>query len=305
MTDKELDYSKIILELQKINNLDKEKKLIQLDKLIEEIKNTDIIIDDSIYEYIQETKEVIEYKLNYKNELNILESKRETYDNIMRHIHIIKENISNNSTINKQKDKLLYKLSEVEKTIHEEHLKITGTIRLQEQNAAIRYPYPDLNLMQTQMYNQLIGYRIENTLTPQLAEQMGYNRKPNIYVHKKKDIELDYVGEKLITTNPDRQGRLNTKEMFFVECKTTINRRDIIKFKKKIDIVLDKETQASRIFEYRLKHICWIIACYGWSERTINYAKENDIIPITPEIFEEYLKRHKLLDNRIPICPPK
>jgi chorismate mutase len=88
MTDKELDYSKIILELQKINNLDKEKKLIQLDKLIEEIKNTDIIIDDSIYEYIQETKEVIEYKLNYKNELNILESKRETYVSLYYHMFL-------------------------------------------------------------------------------------------------------------------------------------------------------------------------------------------------------------------------
>jgi hypothetical protein len=154
-----------------------------------------------------------------------------------------------------------------------------------------------------QVTRELIGRRLEKEIVPDLGKQLGYAECPNILPDNGKEIEVDYLGERDITTSPFGTGRLRRKEILIAECKTTISKRDILNFSKKVAIIKSKYTISASAFKYKLQFKVWIFSCYGWTEELKELAMKNNIEPFDKDAMAEILRRHKLLDRRIPICP--
>lgn len=161
----------------------------------------------------------------------------------------------------------------------------------------------DLSRVTGQVTRELIGRRLEKEIVPDLAKQLGYTMHPNILPDNGKEIEVDYLGEKNITTSPFGTGRLKKKEILIAECKTTISKNDIFDFSKKVSTIKNKYKISASAFKYKLEFEVWIFSCYGWTEELKELAMKNNIRPFDEDAIVETLRRHKLLDRRIPICP--
>lgn len=161
----------------------------------------------------------------------------------------------------------------------------------------------EMFLTAEQLNHQLIGRRLEKEIAPRLLKQMGYGLGPTVYLHNGREIEIDSLGEKIETSAPDGQGKIQTKSILIVECKTTISEADIRDFSKKVEAIKEKYEQAARIFEHQIQIGAWIMACYGWTDPLKKMAEEKGIKPFDKDDLEETLLRFKLHDRRFPICP--
>ena len=172
-----------------------------------------------------------------------------------------------------------------------------------ERRRQARLLMQNLDTASNQVTRQLIGWRLEKQIVPDLAKQLGYTLRPNILPSNGKEIEVDFLGEKDATTSPFGTGRLKKKEILIAECKTTISKNDIVDFSKKIHIIKSKYKISASAFKYEAKYEVWIFSCYGWTEELKDLAMKNGITPFDEDAIVEILRRHRLLDRRIPICP--
>lgn len=154
-----------------------------------------------------------------------------------------------------------------------------------------------------QLTRGLIGRRLEKEIAPDLAKQMGYNPSPNILPDNGGEIEVDFLGEKNVTTSPFGMGRLQRKSVLVIESKTTITKSDIKKFSRKLTLIKRKYQMHAGNFRYDLKIDAWIFSCYGWTEELRELAIENGIKPFGKDEITQALRSNNLLDRRIPICP--
>ena len=160
-----------------------------------------------------------------------------------------------------------------------------------------------LSRITDQLTRELIGRRLEKEIVPELGKQLGYSPGPNILPDNGGELEVDFLGEKNTTTSPLGTGRLKKKEVLIVESKTTISKSEITKFSKKSDIIKSKYEKNAANFRYELVLKAWMFACYGWTEELKEIAMKNDIEPFGENEIKEMLKKNRLLDRRIPICP--
>lgn len=154
------------------------------------------------------------------------------------------------------------------------------------------------------LISQLISRRLEYELLPNLMKNMGYERLPTTFKIEDKIVEIDghYESNKY---NGAANERLIEKNVIIVECKTTINSRDIDQFHHKIEALRAKYDNDKINWGYdKLNFECWIVGCYGWIQELIEKAEAKGIKVFTPDRFEEMLKKNKVLDRRIPTCPP-
>jgi len=154
-----------------------------------------------------------------------------------------------------------------------------------------------------QLTNQLVGRRLEKEITPSLLKQMGYDLGPTIYTHNDTEIEIDALGEKIETSAPEGQGKILEKEILIVECKRSVTKKDVIDFFKKVKVIAEKYEQIAQILKHQLRVESWIIACYGWTDELKKLSREKGITPIDKDYLENLLRRHRLLDRRLPVCP--
>jgi hypothetical protein len=157
--------------------------------------------------------------------------------------------------------------------------------------------------MTKQLIYELIGRRLEKEIIPDLAMKIGYAIRPNIFSHNNSEIEVDFVGEKDLTTSSFGNGKLKKKEVLLVECKTTISESDINDFARKVAIIKGKYEISADAFQYDLKLDAWMVSCYGWTDELKDMAIKNGIKPFGKDELEDILEKHGILDHRIPTCP--
>lgn len=173
-------------------------------------------------------------------------------------------------------------------------------ITLKEQASVFVYAFSRAT---RDLIHELVGRRLEREIVPDLAKKLGYSSRPNVFLHNNCEIEVDFVGERDITTSPFGTGKLKRKEVLIVECKTTISKSDIDGFAKKISIIKAKYEISAKAFQYDLNFDAWLVSCYGWTDELKDMAKKNNIKPFGKEELENILQKYGLLDHRIPVCP--
>jgi len=153
------------------------------------------------------------------------------------------------------------------------------------------------------LHRKLIGRRLEKEIVPNLLKQMGYELGPRIYSHQGVEIEIDAFGQKIKTNYAEGQGKILKKEIVIVECKTTIDKKEIVDFLKKVEIIANKYRSVAQILEYKLKIESWIVACYGWTDELKRFSKEKGLEPLDSSSLEGLLKKYGIIDRRYPVCP--
>lgn len=153
------------------------------------------------------------------------------------------------------------------------------------------------------LLQKLIGIRLEYELIPNLLEKMGFEKNSTTFRINNRVVEVDGRYE-LKRFSGARRERLVGKDVVIVECKTTIDLGEIKKFQSKVKMIKAKYAKEQENWNYDdLNFKAWIVACYGWSEELLEETESKGITPITPTKLEHELKRHKIFDSRIPICP--
>jgi hypothetical protein len=154
-----------------------------------------------------------------------------------------------------------------------------------------------------QLIHELIGRRLEKEIIPDLAKKIGYAPHPNIFSYDDNEIEVDFVGERDVTTSPFGTGKLKKREVLVVECKTTISKSETNDFIRKVGIIKGKYKISAETFRYDLNIDAWLVSCYGWTDELRNIAIKNSIKPFDKEELGDILEKYRLLDHRIPLCP--
>ena len=152
--------------------------------------------------------------------------------------------------------------------------------------------------------NVFIGRRLEEVLVPRILEGMGYKRQKSQIWLQGGIMEVDFRGEKEVPPNkPYIQG----KDVIIVECKTTVNSRDVDEFARKVQIFRECYENERKNWGYRdISVKAWFVACYGWNEMILKRAREKDIIPITKDDLLRHIEEYAPdCDHRHPICPKK
>jgi hypothetical protein len=163
--------------------------------------------------------------------------------------------------------------------------------------------FQSFNAAKQQLTHELIGRRLEKEIAPDLAKKLGFLPCPNIIPDDGEEVEVDFLGEKNLTTSPFGTGRLKRKTILIIETTATIAQNDIHRFSKKLVIINDKYQRHAKLFGYDLIIEAWMFACYGWTDEFIKLATANGIKSFAEEQIIEILKENGLLDRRIPICP--
>ena len=153
------------------------------------------------------------------------------------------------------------------------------------------------------IFQKLLGWRLEVELIPNLLEKMGFEKNSTTFKIDDGIVEVDGRYE-LERFSGARKDRLVSKDVVVVECKTTIDLSEIKKFQSKVEMIKTKYVKEKEIWNYdNLGFKAWMVACYGWNEELLKEARDRGIIPFTSTKLEYELKKYKIFDSRIPICP--
>jgi len=245
---------------------------------------TDIYIDDSIFNFLKEIVFISEYNKEYEAFLDCVKR----FENCVRR----KEKILNSDYVNEYFNKI-QKLDGY--ILHQKKITETDTFS----DVEIKEKYEKL----VKITSTLVGRSLERIYLPDLVEAMGYTRKPGLIPSQQGEIELDVRAEKDSILGIKPSEKIDKQSVLLAEAKTTISKRDIKEFKKKIDVVSEKYKIISKQFGYPIKIESWIVACYGWNNELRKYAKSLEIKPIESIDLVTLLEENGIMDHRYNPCP--
>jgi len=163
--------------------------------------------------------------------------------------------------------------------------------------------HPRLDSIAQSLQNELIGGLLERFYVPNLVEKEGFQLKPRIVSTSIGQIQVDVRAEKDHAVGFQNLERLERKEVLIIETKTTVKADHISELARRRKAILATYHRDSELWEYRLSFETWLVACYGWNDDLVDYAKRNDIVPIDSTELARRLRRHGLLDRSRPPCP--
>lgn len=174
----------------------------------------------------------------------------------------------------------------------------------ESQNSLLRIKISEKNREKVENYlQQLIGRILQNEILPNLLEKMGYEKNTTTFNLPDRVLEVDGRYEEKLFRGA-RSERLVGKNVIVIECKTTIELKDIRDYESDVQVIREKYEREKETWNYdRLNFEAWIVACYGWDETLIKEAQIRNLKPITPDKLENELKKRGIFDSRIPICP--
>ena len=159
-----------------------------------------------------------------------------------------------------------------------------------------------LDLLTSSLENELVGDLLERYYVPELVRRMGYQLKSRVVPTSIGDVQVDVRAEKDEIGGFENLERHRKRKVLIVETKATVKFEDITSLSKKRKAILDNYRKESEIWKYEFTSETWMVACYGWNDRSKDHARRQNIIPIDDEELGARLLRYNLLDKGRPPC---